>query len=66
MTYQVGEQKILKKPTFIYKGVIVLQNSPVRIKAIVQKGTETFYTIEYIDKEGNIMLIENIKQEELV
>lgn len=63
--YKIGEQKILKKPTFLYKGVFIFQNSPVLIKEIKQKEDGVYYSIEYIDREGNSIIIENIKQEEL-
>lgn len=63
--YKIGEQKILKKPTFLYKGVFIFQNSPVLIKEIKQEENEIYYSIEYIDREGNTIIIENIKEEEL-
>ncbi|GIX41872.1 MAG: hypothetical protein KatS3mg129_1605 [Leptospiraceae bacterium] len=65
MKHKKGEQKILRKPTFLYKGVFVFQNSPVIVKDIIQTKNEVYYIVEYIDKEGNKMLIENIKEEEL-
>lgn len=63
--YKKGEQKILKKNTFLYNGVFVFQNSPVVIKDIKQKEDGIYYIVEYIDREGNPLLIENIKHEEL-
>ncbi len=63
--FSVGEQKILKKKTFLYKGVLVFQNSPVIIKKIDKINNEILYTVEYIDREGNRMDIENIKENEL-
>jgi hypothetical protein len=63
--HKIGEQKILKKPTFLYKGVFIFQNSFVYIKDIQKKDKEILYTVEYIDKEGNPLIIENIKENEL-
>jgi hypothetical protein len=63
--HKIGEQKILKKPTFLYKGVFIFQNSLVYIKDIQKKDKEVLYTVEYIDKEGNPLIIENIKENEL-
>jgi len=63
--HKIGEQKILKKPTFLYKGVFIFQNSFVYIKDIQKKDKEVLYTVEYIDKEGNPLIIENIKENEL-
>ncbi len=65
MVYKIGEQKILKRPTFLYKGIFIFQNSPVLIKDIKQKEEGIFYSVEYIDREGNPIIIENIKHEEL-
>lgn len=62
---KIGERKVLKKPTFIYNGVIILQNSIVEILEIQMEKQNELYTIRYIDKEGNSIIIPNIKKEEL-
>ncbi len=61
----IGEKKILKKPTFIYKGVLILQNSLVEIIDVQKENHTEIYTIQYIDKEGNPHIIPNIKKEDL-
>ncbi|MCS7204582.1 MAG: hypothetical protein NZ853_02680 [Leptospiraceae bacterium] len=62
---QIGEQKKLIKPTFLYKGVIIFQNSLVIVKDIRKNDDEITYVVEYIDREGNPILVEGIKESEL-
>lgn len=62
---KIGEKRILKKPTFLYKGVLILQNSLVEIINIEKENSNEYYTIQYIDKEGNPIIIKGIKKEDL-
>ena len=56
-----GERKILNRPTFLYKGIFVIQGSSV----IVQKQEGENVTVEWMDREGNPHLLNNIRLEEL-
>lgn len=62
---KIGEKRILKKPTFLYNGVLILQNSLVEIIDIKKENSNESYTIQYIDKEGNPIIIKGIKKEDL-
>ncbi len=57
---KLGDRFILKRPTFLYKGIFVLQGSTVEIKEIGPK-----ITVEWYDREGNPHLIDNIQPKEL-
>ena len=50
------------RPTFLLKGVFVLQNSKVEPQEVNDDGT---YKILYIDREGFQQIIEDAKAEEL-
>ncbi|MFN3604842.1 MAG: hypothetical protein ACK4UJ_09040 [Leptonema sp. (in: bacteria)] len=57
---------ILKKPTFLYQGILILQNSLVEILEVNKKENSVeLYTVQYIDKEGNPIIIPNIRKDEL-
>ncbi len=58
---KIGDRKILKKPTFLYKGIFVLTGSTVEVKSI-----SPTLVVEWHDREGNPHLLESIiKMEEL-
>ncbi len=59
---EIGKNYILKRPSFLLKGVIVQQNSTVEVK---RSDDDHTYTVIYIDKEGFSHEILNIKPEEL-
>ena len=57
---KTGQQKILKRPTFLHKGIFVIQGSTVEIKEVGEK-----ITVLWHDREGNPHLIEGIQAHEL-
>ena len=59
---EIGKTYILKRPSFLLKGVIVQQNSKVEVK---KSDDDHTYSVNYIDKEGFSHEISNIKSEEL-
>ncbi len=63
--FQVGEERILTKATFLYKGVFVFQNSQVRIKDVIKSEKGNIYSVEYYDREGNILIIEGIEEKDI-
>ncbi len=57
---KVGEKRKLIRPTFLYKGMFVLQGSIVEIKAI-----EPELKVEWYDREGNPHILTGIVPEDL-
>ena len=58
---KLGDRKVLNRPTFLYKGIFVIQGSTVEVKEIADR-----ITVEWLDKEGNPHLLYDIAPEELV
>ena len=59
---EVGTHKKLNKPTFLYKGIFVIQGSTVEIKEINDDKLKVLWH----DKEGNPHILENIQRDELI
>ena len=57
---KIGERRTLKRATFLYKGIFVIQGSTVEIKKIGEK-----LTVLWHDREGNPHLLKDIEAHEL-
>ena len=58
----VGDKKVLNRPTFLHQGIFVLQGSTVEVMEI--NGEQV--TIQFIDREGNPHLLAGVQPQELV
>lgn len=58
---RLGERRRLARPTFLYKGMFVLQGSAVEIKAL-----EPELKVEWYDREGNPHILSGISLKDLV
>lgn len=56
-----GEERRLKRPTFLYNGIFVIQGSVVIVRKVEGDSVE----IEYRDREGLLHLIPNLRKEDL-
>jgi hypothetical protein len=61
VSFEPGEQRILKKATFLFKGIFVLQGSPV----VIDRVDGDIVQIRYRDKEGFEHVIPGLKKEDL-
>ncbi|EHQ05646.1 MAG: hypothetical protein F9K24_05615 [Leptonema illini] len=61
VSFEPGEQRFLKKPTFLFKGIFVLQGSPVLIQKVEGESIHVLYR----DKEGFEHVIPGLKKEDL-
>ena len=60
MELKPGERKVLNRPTFLYKGIFVIQGSTVEIKELGEK-----ITVQWHDREGNPHLLDDVEAHEL-
>ena len=58
---QIGQRKVLNRPTFLHNGIFVFQGCTVTVKEIADDGI----TVEFIDREGNPNLLPGVQADEL-
>ena len=59
---QVGEDRILNRPTFLFQGIFVNQGTQVRVMEATAEGL----SVQFLDKEGFPHVLNGVRAEELI
>ncbi len=58
---QVGDERVLNRPTFLFQGIFVNQGTRVRVMEVTSEG----YNVQFLDREGFPHVLTGVREEEL-
>ncbi len=63
MSVQVGDEKILNRPTFLHQGIFVNQGTTVKVMELT---ADEGIVVQFMDREGYPHILKNVQESELI